>query len=56
MSYLGLVLVLLLLWPSAAFVRRAWREGNNRLGALGVAAYAGLALALAVYQFFLRGR
>ncbi|MGE5554636.1 MAG: hypothetical protein ACM3XZ_12135 [Betaproteobacteria bacterium] len=51
-SYLGLALVLLLLWPSVGFVRATWRE--NRRGALGVAVYTALALAFAVYQFFLR--
>ena len=55
MSYLGLALVLLLLWPSAAFAWRTWQKGENRFGAMGVAGYALLALALAVYQFFLRG-
>jgi hypothetical protein len=53
-NYLGMAVVLAVLWPSAGYSWRAWRRGENRLGALGVAAYSALALALAVYQFFLR--
>lgn len=56
MSYLGLAVVLLVLWPSIGFVWRAWRKGENRLGAVGVALYGAVALAFAIYQFFLRGR
>lgn len=54
MGFLGLLLVLLLLWPTAGFVRRTWRREENRVAAAGVAVYAAVALALAVYQFFLR--
>lgn len=53
LSYLGLAVVLLVLWPSIGFVWRAWRKGENRLG---VALYGAVALAFAIYQFFLRGR
>lgn len=54
MRYLGLALVLLALWPATAAAFRTWKHGGNRSGALGVAGYALVALALAVYQFFLR--
>lgn len=53
-AYVGLLLVLLVLWPVVLGAWHQWQKGTRRVAAAGLLAYCALAAAFAVYQFLVR--
>lgn len=49
-----MALVLLVLWPVVAGAWHQWQKGERRAAAVGLVVYCAVAVAFAVYQFFLR--